>query len=262
MTKAQILDINGNKTKEITTALFEEPIREDIIYKIVEAEKIKQGYANKLYSGMNRSASGNITHRRHVWGTDRGKGIPRIPRKVFWRRGTQFSWQGAIIPSVRGGRRAHPPRAIFRIKKINKKVMKKAILSALTYSNSVEGLNRKYSTLKDKKLSVKLPLIVEDKILTLKTKQFFESLGKILGELKSVAIKRKSIRAGIGKLRGRRYKQNAGMLFILGRDENKKIKGIDVINTNELTVSDLADNGSRLIMFTEKAIKDLEANLL
>ena len=52
------------------------------------------------------------------------------------------------------------------------------------------------------------------------------------------------------------------MLLILGKDENKKIKGIDVINTNELTVSDLADNGSRLIMFTEKAIKDLEANLL
>ncbi len=35
--KAQILDIEGKKIKEITTELFEEPIREDIIFKVIEA---------------------------------------------------------------------------------------------------------------------------------------------------------------------------------------------------------------------------------
>ena len=40
--KAQILDINGNKIKEITTDLFEEPIREDIIFKVIEASRIWQ----------------------------------------------------------------------------------------------------------------------------------------------------------------------------------------------------------------------------
>ena len=37
MVKVQILNTEGKNVKEITTSLFEEPIREDIIYKIVES---------------------------------------------------------------------------------------------------------------------------------------------------------------------------------------------------------------------------------
>ena len=121
--KVQVLNIDGKKIKEKETGLFEEPVRIDIISKVVEAEKIKHPYSNTYLAGMNRSASGNIRHRRHVWKTDRGKGLSRIPRKIFWRRGTQFSWQGAIIPFARGGRRAHPPKAVIDLKKINKKEM-------------------------------------------------------------------------------------------------------------------------------------------
>ena len=115
MTKAQILDISGKKVKEITTKLFEEPIREDIIFKIIEIEKEKQPWAHKLGAGMNRSASGKINHRRHVWRTSYGRGMSRVPRKVMWRRGTQFSWVGAIVPSTIGGRRAHGPKGIGKL---------------------------------------------------------------------------------------------------------------------------------------------------
>src|SRR3989338_3587639 len=99
--KIQILDTEGKKTKEMTTELFEEPIREDLIFKVIEAEKTRQPYRPKLYAGMDRSASGKVQHKRHSWNTDRGRGMPRIPKKTMWRRGTQFSWIGAIIPSVR-----------------------------------------------------------------------------------------------------------------------------------------------------------------
>lgn len=257
--KAQILDINGKKIKEINTILFEEPIREDIIYKIVEAEKIKHASAPRLYAGMDRSASGRIRRKRHSWKSGYGRGMSRIPRKTMWRRGTQFSWVGAIIPSAKGGRRAHPPKGLGRIKKINKKELNKALFSALTYSNSIVELKKKYSSLQNKELKdIKLPIIVEEKILKLNTKDFLNSLKNLLRDFYPIAVQKKSKRAGIGKLRGRKYKKNAGVLFIISKDENIKIKGIDVVKTNELSVSHLADNGARLVFFTEKAIKSLE----
>jgi len=258
--KAQVLDINGKKIKEITTSLFEEPIREDIIYKIVEAEKTKQPYSTKLYAGMARSASGKIQHKRHAWNVSYGRGMSRIPRKTMWRRGTQFSWVGAIIPSAKGGRRAHPPKILERIKKINKKEINKALFSALTYSNSAEELKKKYSSISDKDIrELKLPIIVEDKILKLNTKQFLNALKKILKDFYSIAVQKKSKRAGIGKLRGRKYKKSAGALFVISKNEDMKINGIEVIKSNKLRVSDLADNGARLVLFSENAIKDLEA---
>jgi len=257
--KAQILDISGKKIKEITTTLFEEPIREDLIYKIIEADKMKYPSAPKLYAGMDCSASGRIRRKRHTWKSGYGRGMSRIPRKTMWRRGTQFSWVGAIIPSAKGGRRAHPPKGFGKIKKINKKELKKALFSALTYSNSIKELKKKYSSLQNKEIKeFKLPIIIEDKILRLNTKEFLKTLKNILKEFYSVAIQEKSKRAGIGKLRGRKYKKNAGALFIISNTEDIKIKGIDNVKTNELTVSHLANNGARLVFFSEKAIKELE----
>jgi len=256
--KVQIIDINGKKIKEISTNLFEEPIREDIISKVIESEKIKEPYSPYFLAGMDRSASGNVRHTRHSWKTDRGRGMSRIPKKSFWRRGTQFSWEGAIVPSTKGGRRAHPPKGFLKIKKINKKEFKKALLSSLTYVSETNKIKEKYSSLKNKEINVKLPLIVEKKIIELKTKDFLNSLKKILGDLYSVSLQKKSIRAGKGKLRGRKYKKNAGVLFIIGKNEEKKIKGVNFVKTNELKVRDLADGGARLTIFTEEAIKDLE----
>lgn len=257
--KLIVLDSEGKKAKEITTSLFEEPIREDLIFKIIEAQKTRQPYKPKQYAGMNRSSSGNVLHTRHDWKTDRGRGTSRFPKKTMWRRGTQFSWVGAIIPSVKGGRRAHPPHGNIPDKKINKKELRKALLSALTYISSNEEIKNKYHSLENKKIDIKLPLVVEDKVLKLKTKDFFKLLKNVLGTAYEVAIQKKSTRAGIGKLRGRRYKKNAGLLLVIGKEEKIKVKGIDVVNHNKLKIADLADGGARLTMFTENAIKELEA---
>ena len=260
--KIQILDAEGRKTKELATDLFEEPVREDIIFKVIEAQKIRQPYAPRLYAGMDRSASGSVLHTRHDWKSDRGRGMSRFPKKKMWRRGTQFSWVAAIIPSARGGRRAHPPKVERRERKINKKEERKALLSALSYVCSSQELKKKYSSIENKKIDFKLPIVIEDKMLRLKEKEFLISLRKILNDIYDIAIQKKSIRAGIGKMRGRKYKQNAGMLFVIGKDEKAKFQGVDIVNANELSVRDLADNGARLTMFSEKAIKDLEKILI
>ena len=260
--KVQILDIGGKKLEDFTTPLFEEPIREDIIFKIIESEKVKASFSPKMNAGMDISASGNIRHKRHSWKSDRGRGLSRVPRKIFWRRGTQFSWEAAIIPGTKGGRRAHPPKGYPNSKKINKKEIKKAILSALTYSNSIDELKNKYKKIKNKELQHNLPLIVENKFLTLNTRESLISLKKILGSLNEIAIQKKKIRAGIGKLRGRKYKHNAGLLFVIGKNQNTKLSRIDIVKTNELMTEDLANNGARITLFTKDAIKELETILL
>jgi large subunit ribosomal protein L4e len=264
MTKINILDLSGSKKSELNTSIFDYPLREDIVQKIVEIEKNeeKQPYAPFRWAGMETSASGNVKHNRHVWKTDRGKGMSRMPKKRMSDKGDRFVWVGAVSPDTRGGRRAHPPKVERKELKINKKERVMGLKSALAMLSSVELIKKKYSSLQNVEIKINLPLVVEDKIINLKSGEFFEKLVNILGEnLFNIAVQNKRIRAGIGKRRNRKYKKNSGMLIVLGKNQDKKISGIDVKKVSEIKLYDLWDNGTRLVMFTEQAIKDLETKL-
>ena len=52
------------------------------------------------------------------------------------------------------------------------------LLSSLSYVSSIEELTKKYDSIKDKKINIKLPIIVEDKLFSLKTKEIINSLKK------------------------------------------------------------------------------------
>lgn len=259
--KANILDINGNKVKEISLpSCFSEVVREDIVSRVLEAKKTRQPYSPSPVGGKQHSASGNIQHTRHVWKTMQGRGISRVPRKIMSRRGSQFNWVGAEIPNAVGGRRAHPPKVLSMIntKKINKKEMLVALKSSLSATANEKIISKRYERLNDKKISG-LPFIVESKIVSLKTKDLILSLGKILGDvLFEVSLKKRKIRSGKGKLRGRRHKKNAGLLLVTGDKEKIKTNIIDVKNVGGLNVTDLAIGGvGRLTMYTEEAISEL-----
>ena len=261
--KANILTIEGKKKSQINLPkCFSEKIREDLIAKIIEAKKQKQPYGPSPVAGKQHSASGKIVHKRHVWKSQYGRGMSRIPRKALSRKGSQFNWVGAISPNTRGGRRAHPPKVISMINtnKINKKEMKFALKSAISATISLKFISQKYSTLKDEKINV--PFIVESKFISLKSKQLISSLKNILGNLFEIGKKKKSIRAGKGKSRGRKYKKTAGLLIVIGNKEKLKSKQFDIVNTNKLSVNDLAKGGvGRLTIYTEEAIKDLGEKL-
>ena len=258
--KTNILDIKGKKGKEITLpSFFSDKIREDIVAKVLEAKKVRHPYAPSPVGGKQHSAAGKIQHTRKVWKTMQGKGISRIPRKIMSRRGSQFNWVGAEIPNMRGGRRAHPPKIISMINtnRINKKEMRIAFKSALSATANEKIVSNKYERLKNKKIS-ELPLVIESKIVSLKTKDLISSLKEILGNMSEVALKQRKVRSGVGKLRGRRYKKNAGLLLVTGNKEKLKTNIIDVRNVKELNVTDLANGGiGRLTMYTEEAIKEL-----
>lgn len=261
MTKSKILDINGKEKGSIELPkFFSEKIREDIVAKVLEAKKVKQPYSPSPVAGKQNSASGNIQHTRNVWKTMQGKGISKVPRKIMSRRGSQFNWVGAEIPNARGGRRAHPPKieSMINTKKINKKELEIALKSALSATANEKEVSDRYERLNGKKL-IGLPFVIEPKILSLKVKELISSLEKILGkELFEVALKKRKVRSGIGKLRGRRYKKNAGLLLVIGEKEKLKTNVIDVKMVKSLNVNDLAKGGvGRLTMYTEQAIKEL-----
>ena len=262
--KTKILDINGQTKKIIELPkFFENEIREDIVAKVLEAKKRQQPYSPSPVAGKQHSAKGKIVHRRHVWRSGYGRGQSRVPRKIFSQKGTKFNWEAAEVPNARGGMRAHPPKILHFQKelKINKKELKIALESALSATANKKFIEKKYEGIEN--LKQETPFVVDSEILNLKTKQFLEFLKKIFSEdLFSVAIKKKTIRSGKGKLRGRKYKSNAGLLIVIGEKEKIKVKNFEVVSAKMLNTTNLADgNLGRLTIYTEKSLNELNERI-
>ncbi len=256
--KAKVYDLTGKEKTSIDLGkCFSVELREDVIAKILEAKKQHQSYGASPVAGMQSSAAGKIVHRRGVWKSQYKRGISRIPRKIMSRRGSQFNWVGAFVPQAIGGRKAHPPKAIKNWEKtINKKEMKLATCSALSATVNPKEIAKRYSRLEEK--DIKVPLVIESKD-NIKVKELLSVIKQILGDkVYEVALRTRKVRAGIGKLRGRKYKSTAGLLLVIGKQEKIKTKAFEVKNTNELSIVDLAKGGpGRLTVYTEKAIQEL-----
>ena len=253
--KGQIVDITGAKKGEVTLpTLFDTRVREDLVQKFYEVSKIYASYAPSPTAGRRHSASGTISHLRHDWKGHYGKGIARVPRKAMWRRGEQFYWVGAEINMARGGRAVHTPRLKYRPLKINEREQTIAVNSAFAATALKNYVSKRYERLKNVELNVPVVLSLSGSI---KTKQFIELLRKLYGENYLVALQQKSMRTGKGKMRGRTYKKNSGLLFVKSEKEKISIKGVDVINARDVTVADLYPLG-RLTLYTENSLKEIK----
>lgn len=253
--KATIYNIKGEKKTEIELPkVFSANIREDIVTKYANASRYWHPHTLNPRAGRKASASGTVSHRRHEWKGHYGKGISRVPRKTMWRRGVQFSWVGAEVSGTRKGRRVHGP-TIKKELKINKKEKLIALNSAIAATANESYIAKRYSSVE--KPQIKFPIIIELEN-NVKVKNLINSLKNIFGDLFYLVLKHKQVRAGKGKSRGRKYKSNAGLLIITGKDEKIKLSGIDVRKVNELSILDLYPLG-RLVVYTENALKELEA---
>jgi large subunit ribosomal protein L4e len=256
--KTKIISKEGKSGKEIEVPVFfSTKLREDIISKAVEAEKQYQIYFPSPLAGKQYSASGKIRHIRHKWKTAYGRGISRVPRKIMWRRGTQFYWIGATVSGTKGGRRAHGPKPKSS-KNINKKEYLLALKSAISATSSTELMKNNYKSLKEKEIKLSLPIVVDSSVLDLKTKDFISLLKSILSETYETAIRKKTKRAGKGKTRGRKYKKSLGMLMVIGNQEKTKISFVEIKKVSEISVSDFGKQIGRITIYTEKAIQDLK----
>ena len=253
--KGHVYDLSGKKTGEVDLpAIFGTRVRADIVMKYYESDKYYAPHSPSPLAGRRNSASGTISHRRHEWKGHYGKGISRVPRKAMWRRGEQFYWVGAEVNMTRGGRAVHTPKIYYRPIKINEKEKKIAMNSAFAATVHGNYVSRRYERLSNSKLN--LPIVISSPVNNVKSKQMIQFLKSVLGDSFAVALQRKEGRAGKGKLRGRTFKSNAGLLLIKGADEKINMKGIDVISAKEIKIGDLYPLG-RLTLYTEHALKEL-----
>ena len=251
--KAKIVNKEGKGNKKVDLpSCFKGPVREDIAQKYQEVAKKMQPYGQSPEGG--RKYANEVRHARNKFRSHYGRGVSRVPRKIFWRRGTQFFWEAAGVPGVRGGRRAHPPKPVQAKKKINKKEKKLAIRSAIASTGEREWIKKRYDTVGDIK---EAPIVVKSDILELGSNEFEKKLRKILGDLSKVAFKDKKVRSGKGKRRGRKYKKSAGALLIMGDKEECKSSIVEARKAKNLGIEDLWPLG-RLTVYTEKAIEDLK----
>lgn len=246
----KVYDTEGKKSKEVETPpIFCEELRTDLIRKAVNISRAnrRQPYGPDKKAGMRHAVS--------TWG--KGRGVARVQRITDERRGAQS-------PGTVGGRRAHPPRPEKNWKKkLNKKEKKKAKLSALS-ATANKLLVSKRGHKFDKKLD--FPIVLEDSFEEIKeTKKVVDILKKI-GVYEDVerAKNGRHIRAGKGKIRGRKYKTPKSLLIICKKRGIEKgarnLVGVDIIEPKDVNVEYLAPGGDagRLTIFTESAIKEME----
>ena len=249
MTKVNVYDLNGSSKEQIELPeSFNTPFRPYLIRKsfnILHSNRRQPYGANKMAGCKHATAS-----------VGKGRGMSRVPRL------TQGNF-AALAPCVVGGRRAHPPKQ-ERIwtEKINKKEKKLAKNSALAATANKEIVSKRGHKFNNK---ITLPIIIDDKFEKInKTKDVINTLEKI-GVYEDVlrSINGKHIRAGKGKMRGRKYRIPKTILIVSTKDEisrsAKNLSGVDIVKPNNINIEHLAPGGDagRLTIFTKSAIKKL-----
>lgn len=262
--KVDVFDLSGKPTGKIDLPkVFSEPVRQDLILRAVlsSQSKRRQPYGIDVMAGKRTSA--HYHDERHTRYTMMDREMARLPR-LHGKLSPHLMWRVRFVPQARGGRKAHPPVIEkFWEQKINKKERQKAIRSAIAATAVKELVIARGHKVKDLK---ELPIVVDDKIQELKkTKnvvEFFERIG-LTEELKR--IEEKKIRAGKGKMRGRRYERKTGPLIVITKDKGvgkavSGLPGVNICRAGNLSAEYLAPGASpgRLTIFTQSAVEKLK----
>lgn len=245
---------------------FSEEYHPDVIKRAVLAIQShrRQRYGADPLAGKKTSAK--VSKRRREYKTSYGHGISRTPRKVMWRRGRQFGWEGAFAPGTKGGRKAHPPKSekIWDLK-INLKERRKAIRSALAATFDKELIESRNHI-----LPKNFPFIVDSGIESLnKTKEVENALDKLGLKEELIRVDEKRVRAGKGKMRGRKRMSKRGPLLVVAGTcpllkSAKNIEGVDIAVVDKLNAELLAPGAfaGRLTIYTQKALERIEKEKL
>lgn len=256
--KTDVYGIDGQVKKQVELpGIFAEEIRPDIINRAflsIHSQKIQPKGPSK-YAGIQTSAE--YVGRRRAYRTMINISHARLPRVKQPEGG-----RGEVkrVPQARQGRAAHPvkPEKIWA-EKINKKEKRKAICSAIA-ATAVAGLVKT----RGHKFSKNVPIIIDDAFEKIsRTKDVQKILEKIIPEDLERTEKR-TIKAGRGKMRGRKYRRKKSALVIISKETPllkaaRNIPGIDISTVKNLNAEILAPGGiaGRLAIYTESAIKEV-----
>lgn len=239
----------------VAPAVFKAPIRTDIVHSVWTgvAKNKRQAYAVASNAGEQTSAES--------WGT--GRAVARIPR--VGGGGTHRSGQAAFGNMCRGGRLFAPTKVWrkwhVKVNHNQKRYATASAIAASTVAPLVIARGHRAEKLPE------VPLVVSNELETVsKTKEAVAVL-KAIGAGSDVArvIKSKTLRAGKGKLRGRRYTQRKGPLVVFADDKGlvkafRNIPGVETTNVKALSLLQLAPGAhvGRFIIWTESAVALLD----
>jgi len=245
--KAQVTSLDGGVSRSIDLPeIFSEEYRPDLIKKAVMALQStrRQPHGTDPFAGIRSSAVG--------WGS--GRGASHVPR-------IKNGSRAAKVPQAKGGREAHPPKvAKVLVKEINQKEKQKAFRSAVAASVNPELVKGRGHLFEGS-----VPVILEDRFETIgKTAEIITAL--IAAGVYNDVIKAKEsrkVRAGRGKMRGRRFKQRKSLLIVTAEKPlaaARNLSGVDAVTVDQLNVEHLAPGmlAGRLTIWTESALTRLE----
>ena len=248
----KVFDLKGEEVSQINLPeIFHTPSRPDVIKRAVvaiQSHRIQPQGRDPMAGKRNTAVS------RHA-----GQGIARVPR--LKERGSR----AAFAPGTVGGRSAHPPVSEKNIKKkIPKKEKRLAIRSAIAATGSKEAVASRGHNIDD---VPDFPLVVVDEIQSLKKTQDIEEAFVSIGVWSDISRVKESrkVRAGKGKMRGRKMKQAVGPLLVITKNDGvaeatRNLPGIDVVSVENLNAEVLAPgtHAGRLTVWTNSAFKKLE----
>ena len=243
---AHVHDLDGGEAGSVELpAVFETAFRPDLIGRAVAAAQAnrKQAYGADPFAGMRTPAES--------FGS--GRGLAHVPRQENVAR---------RVPHAVSGRRAHPPKAEKdQSKRLNDKERQLAIRSAIAATADAELVTERGHAFDE---DVELPLVVSDEFEDLVKTQ--EALGVLeaLGVADDVtrAEDGRSVRAGQGKARGRKYRQPKSVLVVTSETPSRaarNLAGVDVATASEVNAEDLAPGAhpGRLTLWTESALEEV-----
>ena len=241
-------DLDGEDAGSVELpGVFETPYRPDLIRQAVLAAQAnrRQDYGSDEYAGMRTSGES--------FGS--GRGMAHVPRS---------EGSGVRVPQTVGGRRAHPPKAEKnRSLTINDKERQAAVRSALAATADPDLVaERGHRVDEDTEVPVVVSDDFEDLVKTQEVVSFLEAVG-IHADIER-ADDGKQIRAGQGKLRGRKYRRPTSILFVTSSENGpskaaRNLAGASVATGREVNAEDLAPGGEagRLTVFTESALEEV-----
>ena len=242
---ATVRDLNGDEAGEVDLpAVFETAYRPDLIRRAVLAAQAnrKQAYGADPLAGMRTPAES--------FGS--GRGMAHVPRE---------NGRGRRVPQTVGGRKAHPPKAEKdQGKGINDKERKLAVRSAIAATADPELVRERGHQFDD---DVELPLVVSDDFEDLvKTQEVVDVLEALGVHADVERADERTVKAGRGKTRGRKYRRPTSILFVTSEEPSKaarNLAGADVATAAEVNAEDLAPgtHAGRLTLVTESALAEV-----
>jgi large subunit ribosomal protein L4e len=238
-------DLDGAEAGEVDLPdAFETPFRPDLIRRAVAAAQAnrKQPYGADPLAGMRTPAESPGS----------GRGMAHVPRQ---------DGRARRVPQAVGGRKAHPPKAEKdQGKQLNDKERKLAVRSALAATADAELVRERGHQFDD---DVALPVVVTDEFEELVKTQAVVDVLETLGLHADIdRADERTVKAGRGKTRGRKYRRPKSILFVTGGEPSRaarNLAGADVVTGAQVNAEDLAPGGhaGRLTVFTEHGLAEV-----